>query len=211
MCRLLLDTGATRTIIRPEVSGNADLLPARLRLKTATGECATVYGELKVQVTIGSKSLKHQVVVADVSEEVILGIDLMKAFGFSLDFRNGVVHLGQEEVVVHRQADTAVRVILTEDVVLPKRSEKIVLARLDGNVREGYVGALEPKDDQSIGKGVLIGKGLIQVSNSTGPITPVRLMNINDFSKTLKRGTEVGNCEPVSIITRVLKKQEQRR
>ncbi|KAJ8973414.1 hypothetical protein NQ317_017638 [Molorchus minor] len=47
---LLLDTGATRTIIRPDIVGTSTKVkPTPWRLRTATGQPATIHGELDLK------------------------------------------------------------------------------------------------------------------------------------------------------------------
>jgi predicted aspartyl protease len=89
---MLLDTGATKTIIRPDIVTTPTMIkPTKWRLRTATGEPAKVHGEVKVQVTLGSTNFNHQMLVADIKEEVIIGMDIMNSRGFHLDFKKGTL------------------------------------------------------------------------------------------------------------------------
>lgn len=81
---------------------------------------------------IGFKSSAHQAIVADIADEVMLGMDLMKKFGFILDQKNGILRVENEEVPIHRENDNLFLVILTNDVTLSRQSKKIVIARMDG-------------------------------------------------------------------------------
>ena len=79
-CQIVVDTGATHTIVR------ADLVPAwRLSeppgnyiITTAGGETMRVSGETLVDIEIGSKKIRHKVFVANIIDPVILGMDFME-------------------------------------------------------------------------------------------------------------------------------------
>ncbi|KAJ8953766.1 hypothetical protein NQ318_015423 [Aromia moschata] len=86
------DTGATRTIIRPDIVGTAArITPTSWRLRTATGDPATIRGETNITIVIGNVSFEHRALVAEIEDELILGMDIMNTKGFELDFKNNVL------------------------------------------------------------------------------------------------------------------------
>ena len=98
---MLLDTGATKTIIRPDIVTTPIMMkPTKWRLRTATGDPAKVHGEVKVKVTLGSTNFKHQMLVADIKEKVIIGMDIMNYSGFQLDLKKGTLTVNNEEVIL---------------------------------------------------------------------------------------------------------------
>ncbi|XP_072377725.1 uncharacterized protein [Diabrotica undecimpunctata] len=150
---LLVDTGATRTIIRPTIiNSRKKLLPTRLRLRTAIGENANIHGEIQVQLGIGAEKFVNTVIVADIEEDIILGMDVMNMHGFQLDFKNKVIKVGNEEVFLHPHNDNTVQAAINEDTVVPARSETIIVARLQGIVDEGTPVMMEPwnHDDEIV-------------------------------------------------------------
>ncbi|KAJ8974731.1 hypothetical protein NQ317_004054 [Molorchus minor] len=199
---LLLDTGATRTIIRPDIvrtSTKVKLTPWRLR--TATGHPATIHGEVGVTFNIGNTCFNGQVLVADIEDELILGMDIMNTKGFKLDFKRGVLQINEEEVVLHGRTEERVRVVLAEDSSISERCEAILYACPDGRYDEGSIMMVEPgTHDSEGGHGVVIGKSLSHVRK----IVPVRVMNVNYHPVTLKKGTVLGYCCPVASIVRSL-------
>lgn len=69
--RLLLDSGATKTIDLPDVlKRTVDVKPTKWRLRTTTGS-ARIHGEAMINLQIGKTSIKHQTLVADIKNEVI--------------------------------------------------------------------------------------------------------------------------------------------
>ncbi|KAJ8976640.1 hypothetical protein NQ317_011148, partial [Molorchus minor] len=197
---LLLDTGATRTIIRPDIVGTSTKVkPTPWRLRTATGQPATIHGEVGVTFNIGNTCFNGQVLVADIEDELILGMDIMNTKGFKLDFKRGVLQINEEEVVLHGRTEERVRVVLAEDSSISERCEAILYACPDGRYDEGSIMMVEPRTHDS-GHGVVIGKSLSHVRK----IVPVRVMNVNYHPVTLKKGTVLGYCCPVASIVRSL-------
>ncbi|KAJ8968619.1 hypothetical protein NQ317_019538, partial [Molorchus minor] len=199
---LLLDTGATRTIIRPDIVGTSTKVkPTPWRLRTATGQPATIHGEVGVTFNIGNTCFNGQVLVADIEDELILGMDIMNTKGFKLDFKRGVLQINEEEVVLHGRTEERVRVVLAEDSSISERCEAILYACPDGRYDEGSIMMVEPgTHDSEGGHGVVIGKSLSHVRK----IVPVRVMNVNYHPVTLKKGTVLGYCCPVASIVRSL-------
>ena len=135
--------------------------------------------------------------MANIDEDVILGTDVMTRFGFMLDLKRGVIAIDEEEVVLRRGEDVSARVVLAEDTTLPDKSQTIVRARLDKDVADGQVVLLEPMlDDGEPGKGLLVARTLCV----TGKEIPVRIMNVNGYPTTLKKGSTLGHCSEVSSI-----------
>ncbi|KAJ8972389.1 hypothetical protein NQ317_003446, partial [Molorchus minor] len=156
---LLLDTGATRTIIRPDIVGTSTKVkPTPWRLRTATGQPATIHGEVGVTFNIGNTCFNGQVLVADIEDELILGMDIMNTKGFKLDFKRGVLQINEEEVVLHGRTeerwnsldlnDGCLKRVLEngegkEDrrqIVVPKTRVPGVLREIHGGASGGHLG-----------------------------------------------------------------------
>ncbi|KAH0818866.1 hypothetical protein GEV33_003925 [Tenebrio molitor] len=123
---------------------NDSLLGSDLILKTATGEAARVLGKADVRLELGSVEVIYRVVVADIVDDYVLGLDVMNKFRFVLDIKNRMLQTGNEEFLLHLAIASIdqVRVIVSETVRLQKNSEQIVLAELEedpGGYRTGII------------------------------------------------------------------------
>lgn len=187
---LLLDTGATKTIMRPDLlDRRRTLKTTNWRLRTVTGDAATIHGEAQVTLKIGGASFPHDVLIADIEDEFILGMDVMTKHGFELNLRRGTLRVEGEELVLQHREEVRIQVVLAEDVTVSKRSECLVSASLGNTTHEGYPVLLEPKnDDNEVGRGVLIAKEVVSAAERI----PVRVMNVNSYSVTLRKGTVLG-------------------
>lgn len=195
-----MDTGATKTIVRPDIiRPSRKIAPTKWRLRTATGQAATVKGEISVTFNIGNTSFQHPVLVADIEDEVILGMDVMNSKGFKLDLQRSVLEINDEELVLHRRNEGVVRIILAEDVILPERSEVILDGKFNTKVDHGSIFLVEPRShDSEIGRGIAVGKCLLTAAEKV----PVRVLNVSYYPVTLKEGTILGLGSPVSSIIR---------
>jgi predicted aspartyl protease len=107
-CRVTIDTGPSATVARPDIVAG---LPERelsrpYMLQTASGETIPVVKEARVELTIGRHTLRSWVFVADIADDFILGLDLLRAFNASVDIGRRVLQLSRDEVPV-REAPTA--------------------------------------------------------------------------------------------------------
>jgi hypothetical protein len=69
-------------------------------LQTASGETIPVVKEAHVELTMGQSTLRSWVFVADIADDFILGLDILRAHDASVDIGRRVLRLGQDEVPV---------------------------------------------------------------------------------------------------------------
>ncbi|KAJ8942120.1 hypothetical protein NQ318_000715 [Aromia moschata] len=133
----VIDTGATRTILRPDILPKPPKeLSRHVRLETATGELIPVHGEVYVKIQLGSKIMYHQVLIADIRDDCILGLDILSKHGFVVDIKNRIIQKQNEEIVMApklKDYNQSRRIIVEEDIQMPQGSENIIIAKLDGN------------------------------------------------------------------------------
>ena len=95
---MTIDTGVSVTFARPNiVAGQPEWKPSRTYvLQTASGETILVLKEAFVEVTLGRRALRIWVFVAEVTDEFILGLDVLLAYDASMDIGRYFLRLGQE-------------------------------------------------------------------------------------------------------------------
>ncbi|KAJ8944399.1 hypothetical protein NQ318_023172 [Aromia moschata] len=132
-------------------------------------------------------------------------MDIMNTKGFELDFKNNVLKINGEEIVLHRKTEETIRVVLAEDTAVPERSEMILDAHLDGNPCVGNIMMFEPRShDGEVARGIAVGKALLLTEKTV----PVRIMNLNHHPVNLRKGIVLGYCSSVSSVIRKLDAQE---
>jgi hypothetical protein len=101
-CRVTIDTGASATVARSDIVAG---LPERelsrpYVLQTASGETIPVVKEAHVELTMGRRTLRSWVFIADIKDDFILGPDILRAYDASVDIGRLVLRLGRDEVPV---------------------------------------------------------------------------------------------------------------
>jgi hypothetical protein len=107
-CRVTTDAGAFETVARTDiVVGLPGKKPGRqCVLQVGSGRTIPVMKVALEQLTLGQRALKIWVFVADITDEFILGLDILRAYDASVDVGRHVLRLGQEEMPM-REAPTA--------------------------------------------------------------------------------------------------------
>ena len=208
---MTVDTGSNISIVRPDVlpkasSNQVQPIPGSA-IRTVTGEQAPIIGKVLLQVSIGSRMLPQEFWVADIQDCCILGLDYLRVNNCQVNLREQVLIIGEEEVPLLKHSSKkpgerlqTYRAILESRVTLPPRSESVVPAKVEGlkqgEVKWAIVGPLESNPASAI-QDLLVGRALVTLDE---PIATVRLMNLSDQARHLRRGTVVAACEPVESV-----------
>ncbi|KAJ8917903.1 hypothetical protein NQ315_002595 [Exocentrus adspersus] len=127
--------------------------------------------------------------VADIVDEFILGLDIMKQFNFiSVDFEKRLLKVGNVEIIfsTSTEKNNRIRLIMDEDVRIPGNTEAIVTAHLEGKPDGVDIFLVEP--DASRYEDALVAKCLVDGRRTV----PVRVANLNVNRVTLKKGEAIG-------------------
>ncbi|KAJ8952074.1 hypothetical protein NQ318_010984 [Aromia moschata] len=193
-CYFVIDTGATRTILRPDILPKPSKeLFGHVKLETATGELIPVHGEVSVKIQLGSKIMYHQVLTAYIRDDSILGLDILSKHGFVVDVQNRIMQIKNKEIVMVpklQDYNQSGGIIVEEDIQIPQGLENIVIAKVDGNCEGLSTGIVEASERND---GLLVARSLVQMKNQI----PVRIANISDKKIILKKNEALGRCEPV--------------
>jgi hypothetical protein len=89
--------------------------------------------EALVELTLGQRALRISVFVAEVMDEFILGLDVLRAYDASVHLGHQLLGLGQEEVTLWRPGaqPKSSRLSLVGDEVILALGEQVVMARLE--------------------------------------------------------------------------------
>jgi hypothetical protein len=140
-----IDTGGSVTIARTDiVAGKPERRPSRTYvLQTASEETLPVLKEALVELTLGRRALRIRVFVAEVTDEFILGLDILQAYDASVDLGRNLLRLGREVTLWRPGAQPkSTRLCLVGDEVMPARCERVLMAKLEAPL--GATNVLEP-------------------------------------------------------------------
>jgi hypothetical protein len=87
-------------------------------------------------LTLGRRPLKTWVLVADISNELILGLDILRAYDTSVDIGRQTLRLAGEEVSLWCPGvgPRPSSLIVEEDLVIPAQCEGTVMARVESHL-----------------------------------------------------------------------------
>jgi len=90
-----------------------------------------VLKEAFVELTLGRRALRIWVFVAEVTDQFILGLDVLRAYDASVDLGRHLLRLGQEEVTLWKPGAQPKSAMLSMagDELIPARCERVVMAR----------------------------------------------------------------------------------
>jgi hypothetical protein len=118
------------TVVRPDIAAG---LPTKCALQKASGETLPILKEAFVTPTLGQLPLVIWVFVADITDELILGLDILCAYDASMGLGRQMLRLGEEEVslwVPHLDPQPS-RLVVGDDQVIPAQCERVVKAQLE--------------------------------------------------------------------------------
>ncbi|UYV83760.1 K02A2.6-like, partial [Cordylochernes scorpioides] len=150
---------------------------------------------------IGNNLFSHLGYLADIKDDCLIGLDVLRKFGFSIDFQENVLKIAGEEIplVCSRSSATnkVLKVILKSDVKIPPRSECILEGRLTASLGVPQLLIVEENGQEFGQKGLLLARTLCKSDQSN---IPIRVVNLLDSAKTLGKGTEIAIAEPVTNV-----------
>ena len=209
---MLVDTGASVTIISKTVfdklypSPPNFVEPVQFSLVTATGETAPFYGKKMVEIRIGNNLFSHEILVADIQNDGILGVDLMSPNNIDVLLSKSCLMIkGKKIPCFHFDKSlkpTICRVAVNEDIVVPPGSEILAQGKIVDpviNIETGLVSSRSNIDKT----GLMMAYELVNIKNE---IVPLRLMNVTDKVCKVKKNTVTAQVEAVdprnSVVTK---------
>ncbi|KAL3853877.1 hypothetical protein ACJMK2_013176 [Sinanodonta woodiana] len=134
-------------------------------LLTLTGESQPFNGKAEVEIMLGSHTFKHEVLLADIQQDGILGIDFLKKCKCDPIISKGCLNVKCEKVSCYMKSDekktVCCRIALTENVVILPESEIVVNGRPIDLYDKDTVGLTEPFSKFVEKTGLLVAKILV--------------------------------------------------
>jgi transposase InsO family protein len=198
-----VDTGASRTIVSDrifkKISNKDPVMLSRkngVPLEQADGNPLKDYGSIEVELHIGPLRIKKEVVVADIKDDVLLGMDIGEPFDVLTSSKKIVIN-GQEVPCVHVKSCNVRKVYSAEMVIIPEFSEVILEAIVesensDEDQTEDVI--IEPASNFTERFKLLMASSLTTIGQShTGK---VRVMNPGRNPVRIQKNTVIGQAEP---------------
>ena len=198
----LVDTGSCCTIFSKAMFERwplPKLMPVSLHLVSVTGESSPFLGKAEIEIMLGTQKLLHDVLVADVKNDGILGMKFLTKHRCDMFLSKNYMLLNGHKIACFRSVNTlsaTSRVAIAETVDVPPECEILLMGKpLDVVDRKG-VGVVEATDSFIDRSGLLIAKAL--VCPEFGSV-PLRVMNLSNEPCKLYKNTIAATYEPVEI------------
>lgn len=199
----LCDSGANVSILSKQVynllQNKPKLCPVNFVLLAVTGNKQSFAGKANFEIQLGAQRFLHEMLVADIVEDAIIGIDFMKQHSCDLIISKNYMRVGSEKVPCYmktKQLGNCCRVAIEETIEIPSNTEMILPGKtLDdtGSLSCCLMTSYKNFMDKT---GLLVAKTL--VNPVTGNV-PVRLINLSDKPIVVFKDTVTAQIEPVDI------------
>ncbi|KAJ8914234.1 hypothetical protein NQ315_003598 [Exocentrus adspersus] len=200
---MILDTGSSHTIVKPNIVAHCRIqnTDEEYQLETANGEAIPVKGIHLAEIRLGNSTFRQEVFVADITDDVLLGLNVMAEQNFILDLPQRVLKTNNEEIILNFPKIRALptqTVKAIEDVEIPPQSEVVLEAICDDSTKEDETVIVEPKSENLLHhKGILTGRTLTVRKNKQ---MLVRMMNLKDYPQQISKGEPIGTCQTAELV-----------
>ena len=199
--RFLVDTGATITLVSTRVYSKllgSPLQPVDFTVYQADGEPMSTKGHLTCKISLGPLQVLQDVVVADLQEDAILGMDFLLSHDCKLDLVEQKMQIQDISVTLWNIHDIGsfYKVTMTEDGHVPGKHEAIIAGRLQLRGQPHEHSLLEGTTGLTEKYGLLVAPALIDPREQ---IVRIRVLNPHDEDVYLREGTTVGTCQNVEV------------
>lgn len=191
-CYLTVDTGAEKTLVRPDMLTATSLPDASQRLCGVTGHCVPLKGPVEVRIGVGSAVERLPVYVAAIQEPCLLGLDYLTQSKACVDLGRRLLRVHGQVVPLLPEVDCA-EVVTAERLHLAPRTEARVRCRLSRMMR-GREGLVEPTENLQLADGVAVGRSLVGAGEE---LVTVLVANFSDEARKVPAGAKLGTCEEV--------------
>ena len=206
---LLVDTGSCVTLLNSKFARdliqvhnvNLIITPSSITLRAVNNSPVPVVGECNVTLSVGNLKVKHQVIIADIGPDVLMGIDFLRFHGCTVDFASKLLYAGDKPTPLRNldsEKQAVYRLKLAESVTLPPYSQVIVPGKIQCDTSYPVApGFIDPSKKFLEKYNVAMAGVLVQPDHS-GRV-PIRLQNFLSRPTTIAKNYDlaefVGNVE----------------
>jgi hypothetical protein len=146
-----------------------------------SGESLPFLKEVFLTLTLGQRPLKIRVSVAGITNELVLGLDILRAYDASVDLGPQTMRLAEEELLLWSTGagPCPSSLVVVKDQVIPTQCEGVVMARLQSSLRVEN-GLVEPRPQAHPLEEIYIATTLVQERWEI----PVRVLNATHGTKS---------------------------
>ena len=202
----LIDTGSAVTLLSYRIFHHLDIDQSGLKevpfdICLADGTDLGVRGQVQLDITLGPLKVEHTIIIANITQEAILGMDFMTEQECQLDLHNSMLRVQGIEVNMRNDNHTVkqcCQLRLTNDVIIPARHEKLLTCSVRKRGNEANINIVEGSMLTQAKTGLLIARSLVDISKGK---TFVRVCNPSEDDIKVHQGTTMAIGEPVEVCS----------
>ncbi len=203
----LIDSGANVTIVNTKIyqsmTNKPTLSSVHVRMVSANNESITCYGKAQMPIKVNDTEVIHEVWVADITEEAILGYDFLQKYKCVLDFAERKLLMTElpDTPYAEENGDEQyiAKIVVRKTTIIPPKSEAIISTQLKdkctyNNDNEESLGIVESTWEFVEQQQMMIAKTLVQSDQDE---LSLRIINPHEEPKKLYANTVVATLEPI--------------
>jgi len=160
-----------------------------------------ILGQTQSHIHLAGTDFTYNVLVSgNVTQDCLLGADVLAAHGFVIDLQSRVLRQGQASTPLLHQPESTLpvcRVAVSDTVIVRAGEEKLLFANVDNSSCShlaGTSGVLEPKEGFEERHQLLLARVVATPDNG---VVPLRVANLTSSAVTLYRGTNIAKFCPL--------------
>ena len=215
--KMVIDTGAVITVLNKNVY---DLIPAQHKpelkpvkngvgLQSADGFKIRTYGTATVDLAVDNMHIKHNVFVADITDDGLLGMNFLKDHRCDLSFEAPAIKVRGKWLKLqwsNPNQEKVARVVLSKDTTIQNRTQKVLPAKVSFVTPLKPFGVIEPVNEGELKYNVRIGRSMV---DSTITEVGVPVTNNSGQHTKMKKGTVLGYFHPADVVGPELNMEEE--
>ena len=202
----LVDTGSAVTLVSVSVVKQLDkddfeVVDVPFDIYLADGQKLEVEGQALLEITLGPMKVEHPVIIADIKQQAILGMDFMAKQECKLDLHHLVMKVQGKEVAMWNEDKSnpqCCRISVPYDMVIPALHEKVISGRVIRKGNESNLNLIEGTNLFIERTGLFVARSLACISSGN---VLVRMCNPNTTDIELHQGTTIAIGEPVEVCS----------
>ena len=206
----LIDTGSSLSTMHPALYNRMTEKPllseSDVKLRMADGSLVPVCGEASFSVQIQGVSYTQTMAVAEIETPVVLEYDFMCEHHCQINVPKGEILLkGNLVMCIYESTLPSIfRMQVAENVTVPRATEMIIPAKIEGNTPHITKGIIEA-EGQVYKNGLLMAKTVIDPCLD---FVPLRVLNVSGKEQVLYANTHEATCHPVSDVREMNRERE---
>jgi len=194
----LLDTGCEKSMLPGKLAYGMQLKPTDLSVHAANGAKIPIKGTVRMQFDLEGMPLEAELLVSDVIDEMMLGIDWLTENACQWKFDERAIVIAGRQITLHSRPSRALirRIYVEQPAVLPPRSVTDVPVRMAWNSFRvpATEWLIEPKQ---LNSGVYLARMLLSEKETSAA---VRVVNVSPRPYMFGESACLGEARPATLL-----------